>query len=130
MWALLGVFYLVTPPSEGFGWLPWLYFATAVVLALAAWAATVSWIDVDADSLRVRYGLRTRTVPTAEIAGVDAYHHQLVWPTQPGAEDFEVRLQRTQGRPWRPVHILPQAGERLLASLYGLRKPIMVYTWQ
>ncbi len=129
LFVLVAALYFVAP-WPGAQWLGWLYLLLALGYPLAAWGATITSFEVGSDRIRVHRHARSQSLPAAEILDVEAHRHWQSPFAQGRAPAYWLKVRRSSGWSWRLQYIDPAAGDRLLAALYRLKKPILVYNWQ
>lgn len=129
LWVALALLWLANPYPE-FRWLGWGYVALAFFYSLVAWSVSISWIEISPSTLRVGLASRSLVSSMSDVVDIEAHRH---WQS-PFAKGkiplYWLKIRRTSGWPWRLQYIEPAAGDRILATLHRLNKPILVYNWQ
>ena len=127
MWVLMAlVSWVLAVPATM--WIVWFWTLYPVLFFTAAWAASIASIEVSPDRIVVRSHVRSRFKPMEEVLRIDARR----MPSRPWRSGLpppwmlDVWLAR--GRKWRLAYIEPEAGDRVLRTLYDYRKPIWVLT--
>ncbi len=117
-------------PYPEMRWLGWAYVALALVYPVIAWSVSVSWIELGPSTMRVRLASRSLIAPMSDVLDVEAHRHWQSPLTKGKQPPYWLKIRRTSGRSWRLQYIEPAAGDRILAALHRLHKPILVYNWQ
>ncbi len=129
LFAINALFY-VAHPVPGYEWLAWLDLAVGLSFPFAIWAGSISWIEIDAERIVVRRPSRAQVISMQDVVGVDAHRHWQSSLVRGKPPAYWLSIRRTSRRPVRLDYIDPAAGDRLLVTLYQLKKPILVYAWQ
>ncbi len=116
-------------PYPEIRWLGWVYVALAFLYPIVVWSVSVSWIELSPSMMRVRLASRSLVATMSDVVDVEAHHHWQSPFALGRVPPYWLKIRRASGRSWRLQYIEPAAGDRLLAALHGLHKPILVYNW-
>ncbi len=126
----LGAILFLSNPFPEMRWMGWVYLLLGALYLFAAWGAYVVWVDVGPDRIVVHRHSGSRVLAMEDVVQVEAHRH---WQNPYGPRKpppYYLIFRRRSGWPWQVQYLQPEAGDRLLFSLYRLKKPILVYNWQ
>jgi len=98
-----------------------------VFFTFAVWGASISWVQVGPECIVVRRPIRSQVAATEEVLEVDAHRDR--WSVRAKGQPplYRIFVRLSAGRQWRLDGLEPDAGDRLLAAIHRLNKPIRVF---